>query len=252
MQTRLVEIIPDIEVAEENWTDWATRNVKENGWKAAGVAVVAAPIIPAGVGAMAVGAGLVSGIQNGITWLRGTDTIAKIEVSKASGLRDAQGLPVQAHQIYAIHPDDARANLVVVASEFHDLIVREQIADLVAFIRSAVRALSIKISVESEKKGSASGLFSRFSLKADGGVVKHHSVELEYEEPEVVNIVDQPFWLCQFPEIVAAFKGAQRGTMKRNLSVDTTFGFTSSLAEQAGIDLIWLGKQRFVVEVKFE
>jgi hypothetical protein len=252
VQTHLVSIVPDIVVAEETWTDWATRNVKENGWKAAGAAVVAAPIIPAAVGTIAVGAGLVSGVQNGFAWLRGADTIEKLEYSKAGGLRDEHGLPVQVNVTYAVHPDVAKPNSVVVASEFHHVIVREQIADLVAFIRSAVRAVAIRIEVESEGSGKAEGsFFSRFSLKADGAVTKRHSIELEYDDPRKVEATERPYWLRLFPEIVAAFNNAERGTIKRSVSVDTTFGLSASLAKQAGIDLSWLGRQRFDVEAKF-
>jgi hypothetical protein len=252
MQTHLVEIIEDVTVAEESWASWATRNVKENGWKVAGAAVIVSPIIPVGVGAVAVGAGLVSGVQNGVAWWRGSDAIEKREVSNAAALQDERGLPVQIAQIYAIHPDDSRPNLAIIASEFHNVIVSEQIADLVSFIRGAVRALSIHIEVESEGSGKiGGGLLSRFSVTAEGGVTKHHSVELRYDDPEVVVCAEQPFWLCLFPEIVAAFRGAQKGSIKRIVSVDTTFGLNATVAEKAGIDTSWLGRQRFIVEASF-
>lgn len=252
MQTRLIEIIPDVVETQEGWGDWATRNVKENGWKAAGAAVVVSPILPVGIGAVAVGAGLVSGVQNGVAWLRGTDTVEKLEYSKAQALRDEQGLPVQVSRTYAFHPDEARLNLVVSASEFHNLIIGEQIADLVSFIRSSVRAESIDIEVEAEKAGKAAGGFlSHFTFKAEGGVAKHHSVQLRYDDPEIIAAEERPFWLRLFPEITAAFKGAQKGCVKRSVSVDTSFGLSASGAKQAGIDLSWLGKQKFNIEAKF-
>lgn len=254
MQTHLIKIVPDPEPSseEENWTDWATRNVKENGWKAAGAALIAAPIIPAGIGAVAVGAGLVSGVQNGIAWLRRTDSIQKIELSTAISLHDGQNKPLQVDQVYAVHPDETRPNLVIVASEFHNVIVGEQIADLVNFIRSSVRANSIKIDVESERQGSASGGFlSRFSFKAEASSRKHHSVDLEYDDPSIVPSSAKLFWLHLFPEVIAAFQGAQRGSVRRSVSIDTTFGVSAALAKHAGIDTSWLGRQRFEVAAKF-
>jgi len=251
VHTKLIEIVPDITVTEENWADWATRNVKENGWKVAGAAVVAAPVIPVGVGAIAVGAGLVSGIQNGVAWMRGSEKIDKLEFSKSEDLRDEHGMPVQINRIYAFHPDEARQKLVIIASEFHNVVISEQIADLVSFIRGSVRAVSIYITVESERKGKVGGLLSRFSFKAEGSVAKHHSVELHYDDPEILPSTERPYWLCLFPEVVAAFRGAQKGSIKRSVSVDTTFGLNSSLAEQAGIDFDWLGRQKFNVEARF-
>jgi hypothetical protein len=252
LQTHLVEIVADSDETEESWADWATRHVKDNGWKAAGAAVVVAPIIPAGIGAVAVGAGLVSGVQNGIAWLRGSDSIQKIELSRSTTLHDEHGQPVQLGHIYAVHPDEARATLLIAAPDFHSTMVGEQIADLVSFIRSAVRAESIFIEVESEASGSAGGSFwSRFTLKGEAGVAKHHSVELDYVEPDIVPMAADPFWLRMFPEIAAAFQGAKRGAIKRSVSVDTTFGLSASLAEQAGIDGRWLGKQKFNIRAKF-
>lgn len=252
MQTRLIEIIPDVVEAEEGWADWATRNLKENNWKAAGAAFAIRPIIPVGVGAVAVGAGLVSGVQNGVARLRGTDAVEKLEYSKAEALRDEQGLPVQLNRTYAFHPDETRLNYVISASELHDLVVSEQIADLVSFIRSSVRAVSIEISVESERSGKAVGGFlSLLKIKAEGGVAKHYSVRLRYSDPEVITSEERPFWLRLFPEIVAAFKDARKGCIKRTVSVDTSFGLSASVAKRAGIDLGWLGKQKFNIEAKF-
>ncbi len=254
MQTHLIEIVADVAVTEpeENWGDWAYRNVKENGWKAAGAAIIAAPIVPTAVGATLVGAGLVSGVQNGVAWLRGSDTIEKVELGKAGALHDEQGQSVQVEKTYAVHPDEARSNLVILASEFYNVIVAEQIADLVAFIRGAVRAESIKIEVVSEKAGEGGFLSNLgFGVKAKGGVTKQHSVELHYDEPEVVPLAEPPFWLRLFPEIKASVRAAQKGTMKRSMSVDTTFGMTASTAKQAGIDVSWLGRQRFDIEAKF-
>ena len=126
MQTHLIEIVPDVASVEESWGDWAARTAKENPWKTAGLATGAAAFAP--VGAALVGAGL------GIQWLRGSDKIEQVEVSKAAILHDEQGLPVQAGQSYAVHPDESRSNLVILASEFYNVIIAEQIADLVAFI----------------------------------------------------------------------------------------------------------------------
>ncbi len=46
-------------------------------------------------------------------------------------------------------------------------------------------------------------------------------------------------------------EGAKKGPVKRSVSVDTTFGLSASLAEQAGIDASWLGKHSFNVQASF-
>lgn len=254
MQTRLIQIISDTQPGEEEegWAEWATRGVKENGWKVAGAAIIATPVLPAAMGSIAVGAGLVSGVQNGVAWLNGSDEIRKIPLSEAKELRDEHDLPLQVDEYYALHPDESRQNVVILASDFHNVIVGEQIADLVTFIRGSVCAREIRIEVESERSGKLGGSFlSRFSLKAGGGVTKHHSVELSYDDPEVVPMHSEPYWLHLFPEIITAFRGAKKGSIKRSVSVDTTFGLKSSVASKAGIDGDWLGRQKFIVHAQF-
>lgn len=144
---------------------------------------------------------------------------------------------------------------VIPASSFHNQIVGEQIAHLVAFIRGTVAAREIKISVFSESGASVAvtgrAQRSDLNIEAHAGSARHHSVELRYEQAEIVPSDSVPFWMKSFPEVVAAFHAASKGSVTRSVSIDTSFGLSASLAKSAGIDTNWLGRQRFDIEIKF-
>ena len=255
MQTQLVKIVPDA----VSWSDWAWEGVKENPGKTVGLSLVAVSLLPLEAGVAATGAviGGIAGLAVGAvgSFFRSSETIPEMELKDSSNLSDVYGAPISHGKVYAYHPDLSRKGVVISADAFHSTIVSEQIADLAAFIRSKVRAETIDIAVFAES-GVAVAVDTALpsdtlGIKAHAGSARHHSLELRYDEPELVPLRRNPFWLQSFPEIGTAFEDARKGKVKRSVSVDTTFGLSASLAKVAGIDANWLGKQRFEVEATF-
>jgi len=250
MQTRLIEIVPD----SESWPAWGSRIVKQHPLKTVAVAVATPIVAIAAIPTAATLAGTAVVSVLGDLWL-GEDRIKRVDAKNALVLHDPEGDAPEANRIYAFHPDRSRANLVIPAASFHSQIVGEQIADLVAFIRSTVAAREIRISVYSENGASVavsgSPQVEDLEIKAHANSSRHHSVDARYDMPEIIPISDLPFWMKSFPEMVAAFHGASKGSVARSVLVDTSFGLSASLAKSAGIDVNWLGRQRFDVEAKF-
>ena len=250
MQTRLIEVVPD----KESWPAWGSRLIRQHPAKTA-AAIIATPIVAISAiptAATLTGVVVVSAIAD--LWL-GNDKIKRIHAGDALVLRDPEGEAPEANRIYALHPDRSRESLVIPASSFHSLIIGEQIAHLVAFIRGTVAAQEIRISVFSENGATVAvagpAQANDLNIKAHAGSVRHHSVDLRYEQPEIIQRDGVPFWMKSFPEVVAAFHGASKGSVARSVSIDTSFGLSASLAKSAGIDTNWLGRQRFDIEAKF-
>lgn len=250
VHTRLIEVTPD----QESWAAWGTRLVRTNPGKTV-AAVVATPIVAAATIPTAATLGTVAVASIVADLYFGGKQIKQVPVRDVAVLRDPDGEVPTVNEIYAFHPDRSRERLVIPASTFHNLIIGEQIADLVAYIRSTVRAKEIRIGVYSENGAkmavSAPLKASDLEIQAHAGSTRHHSVELRYEDPKVIAIEGMPFWMGAFPEVVAAFRGATRGSVTRSVSVDTSFGLTASLAKAAGMDANWLGRQRFEIEASF-
>lgn len=250
MHTRLIEVIPD----REGWVAWGTRLVRTNPAKAA-AAIAATPIVAVAAIPTAATLGTVAVASVVADLYLGDKQIKQVPVKEVAALRDPDGEIPGVNEIYAFHPDRSRERLVIPASTFHSVIISEQIADLVAYIRATVAAKEIRIGVYSENGAkmavSAPVKANDLEIQAHAGSTRHHSVELRYEEPEVIAIEGIPFWMRAFPEVVAAFQGATRGSVTRSVSVDTSFGLSASLAKAAGMDANWLGRQRFEIEARF-
>lgn len=255
MQTRLVKVVPD----NVGWLEWGWDLAKKHPGKAAGL-VVAAPFALPLEAAVLTGGLFLGGVTALVVGAAGElvqspEQIEKIEFAKASKLLDREGTPVAVNKIYARHPNVARSNVVVPSEIFHSSMVAEQIADLVSYIRSVVAARRISISVYSESgsalKAQAVVQSGEAGVRGHLGSARHHSVSLNYDHPIIVPVSTSLFWLRSFPEIEAAFNGARSGRIERNVSIDTTFGLSASLAKMAGIDVNWLGKQRFEIEAEF-
>lgn len=250
MYTRLIEVRPD----QESWAAWGTRLVRTNRVKTV-AAVVATPIVAVAAIPTAATLGTVAVASVLADLYLGDKQIKQVPVRDVAVLRDPDGEIPNVNEIYAFHPDRSRERLVIPASTFHSLIIGEQIADLVAYIRATVAAKEIRIGVYSENGAkmavSAPVKASDLEIQAHAGSTRHHSVELRYEDPEVVAINGTPFWMRAFPEVVASFHGATRGSVTRSVSVDTSFGLTASLAKAAGMDANWPGRQRFEIEATF-
>ena len=230
------------------------RLIRKNPAKTA-AAISATPIIA--IGAIPTAATL-TGVLIASTvadlWL-GDEKIKQFQIEDALALRDPDGDAPETNRIYALNPDRSRETLIIPAALFHGQIIGEQIAHLVAFIRSTVAAQEIKIIVSSENGATVAVTgpvqADDLNIKAHAGSARHHSVELRYDEPEIVPSNGLPFWIKAFPEVVAAFHGATKGSVNRSVVVDTSFGLSASLAKSAGIDTNWLGRQRFAIDVKF-
>ncbi|MFC3672784.1 hypothetical protein [Novosphingobium pokkalii] len=250
MQTRLIEVVPDM----ESWPAWGARLIRKNPAKTIALAsatpIVAVAAIP--TAATLTGVAVVSVIAD--LWLS-DEKIKRVQIKDALALRDPNGDAPETNRIYAFHPDRSRETLVIQAASFHSQIIGEQIAHLVAFIRSTVAAREIKISVFSENGATVAVTgpvqAEDLNIKAHAGSARHHSVELRYDEPEIVPSNGLPFWMKAFPEVVAAFYGATKGSVNRSVLIDTSFGLSASLAKSAGIDTNWLGRQRFAIDAKF-
>ena len=250
MQTRLIRVVPD----KENWAARGNRIVRQHPAKFA-VVVGATPVIAISAiptAATLTGAAVLSIVAD--LWF-GDDKIKRIPVKASLGLRGPEGEALEVNRVYAFHPDRSRESLVIPASSFHSVVISEQIAHLVAFIRSMVAAQEIRISVISENGAAVAvagpAQATDLNIRANASSARHHSVDLRYEQPEIIPAEAVPFWMKSFPEIVAAFHGASKGSVARSVSIDSRFGLSASLAKSAGMDTNWLGRQRFDIEAKF-
>jgi hypothetical protein len=81
------------------------------------------------------------------------DAVSVLRPAQARGFVDATGVRIRKGVIYARHPKLAKHDTVILASAFHQHVVKEQIAEIVRYLRSELHMSSVRIIVRSEKTG---------------------------------------------------------------------------------------------------
>ena len=252
MKTQLVRIVQD----KEGWIDWAVRQVKENPGKSAAAAAVGAPFLAFELPvALASGAAIAGG---GLVWdwWTGSDRIEQIPLSKAIALQDRDGHALKVDQIYAHHPlRRTFPSTVIAADQFHSQMISDQMADIARFLKAHVLLKELRITVSSANgaklDGTATSGAKDLGIRAHMNSSLHHELFQVEENPVIVPYEFEPYWMTEFPEIRAAVAHSSKGSMTRTIGIDTSFGLTASVAQQAGINADWLSKQLFKVEATY-
>lgn len=187
--------------------------------------------------------------------LRREDGITAIPFLDAVDLYDVAGAPLKPGRVYARHPKATKADRLIVAKDLHAFIVREQIAEIVQYMRSRLHLSSLKVSVSSSQSGRffAGGTLKAvpFSARISGKKEEAYAVEWSSHRPVRMAHDGPLIWIDDFPEIKAAAEKARHGRMKVSQSADLTFDIEAQAAKVAKIDSGWLSTFEFVVEAEF-
>lgn len=154
---------------------------------------------------------------------------------------------------YIAHPK--QKNLLIPTSSFHGSIAKEQMSDIVAFLRSKLPVTRIEVVMEDLKRGGLNGRAPQSGVD-DAGLNFEHLRVLrllaEYNEPKRVPLGQLPLlWIDQFKIIQESVKGANAGIMVFEDSADLSFGLNAKFAKTIGIEANWLSKKQVTVNVKF-
>ncbi len=156
---------------------------------------------------------------------------------------------------YIRHPKKIKTDILIPASEFHSYIMREQLADIVSYIRANLRvtALDIEITRKNGASVSTKGVFDGIQLEGKATLNKSRAnkVTIQCDQPLKVSEKRQNYiWMDEFPHIVAMLDEADEGTFTVSESYDLSFGLGLDLAEQIGVDLEWNDNFTFNFMVK--
>lgn len=156
---------------------------------------------------------------------------------------------------YIRHPKKIRTDILIPASEFHSYIIREQLADIISYIRANLKitALDIEITRKNGVSVSTNGVFDGIQLEGKATLKKSSSnkVTIQCEQPLKVSEKKQNYiWMDEFPHIIAMIDEANEGTFTVSESYDLSFGLGLDLAERIGVNLEWSGNFTFNFMVK--
>lgn len=190
----------------------------------------------------------------GNPWTVFSDLISDINIlhknDEISRFRDPRGRPLIDNVYYIRHPKQSKTDCLISASDFHAYIAREQIADLVSYIRAntAVRKLKISISTLSAESMALDPELEEIPLEVKASIknARRHEVTIECERPLKASEKKMEYiWLNEFPVTLATVDEFGEGTVDIVEEFDLSFGMGAGVASALGISATCLQVYRY-------
>lgn len=161
---------------------------------------------------------------------------------------------IEKEQYYIRHPKEVKTRCLIEAEKFHEFIYREQIAEIVSFLRSNFMVKHLTISVED---GLDFNAFTRVPIEGmqfEGNVSikKSNSKELVIDCPQGLRLSEKRtdyIWINDFQDLIAVADNFSGGEFKHVIKIDNAFGLGIEEAKTIGVGLSWLQKSKF--EIRF-
>lgn len=173
------------------------------------------------------------------------------EISKFTEANDNEWID----DIYYIrHPKKMKTDILIPANKFHEYIVREQIADMISYIRANlnVKTLDIKITKENNTEVNISGIIEKIPTEGDAKILKksEHTVTIKCERPLKPSEKKSVYtWVDDFPHLISSIDNADNGSFDITESFDLSFGMSVKAAKAAGANVGWNATHSFSLHV---
>ncbi len=218
---------------------------------AAGAVAIAAPIeiAAAAAGSVALAGSAINAWQsraNPVTIIDDPEELKKF--------MHHQGDELVSGAFYVDHPK--RAMHLIPPSAFHETIAKEQMHEIVTFLRSVLPVTHVEVVMEDKKQAGAGGKARHKGLDDLEATFEHRRwlrVVGDYRNPVIIPLApERPLiWRDKFNIIYDGVKGATGGSLTFNESVDMSLGFTLELANLVGVEANWLSMKSLTVNVEF-
>jgi hypothetical protein len=166
----------------------------------------------------------------------------------------AYGNSPRENTVYVRHPKVSAGNILIPAERYREYILREQAADIVDYIASAVPVRSIELSVLRSTGGklSLTGIVENLPVKSDGNISleNSYSVKIQYEKPLVRPAKPRMgHWMSEYDHIVRTIAPLKGGTVSVRERSALNMGFSVKMAEMLGIKSTLQGDFEFELNV---
>lgn len=164
--------------------------------------------------------------------------------------RDPRGYDLVDDVYYIRHPKKAMTDCLVPANEFPRYIMREQIADIISYVRANVNVRELAVSIGRSDTGSVNvgAVLDGLSLEGKAHIKAEnvHTAKIEVSSPlkpseKRLNYV----WIDDFPSTRAIVDQASHGEFEIHESFDAGFGIGIKQAQVLGIGAEWMQRHEY-------
>ncbi|MEZ9576483.1 MULTISPECIES: hypothetical protein [unclassified Vibrio] len=153
-------------------------------------------------------------------------------------------------QYYIRHPKTTRTNTLIPAKQFHAYIMREQIGDLISYIRANLRVKELDLSIKTSKAGSIGlkGIIEGVPMEGSTSLSMGNDYTVKIKCPSPLKASEKKteyLWINHFPHLIDLIDEASHGLFSINESFDLSFGLDVSAAKSIGVNLDYNGRTEF-------
>lgn len=159
---------------------------------------------------------------------------------------------IEKEQYYIRHPKKSRERMLIEADKFHEYIYREQLSEIISFLRSELNIKHLKIEIiEGNSFSSYINVpIEEIPVEGKASINLHNSKIIEIKCEEGLKRSEKRteyIWLQDFQELLSVVDNFEKGTFKNIITIDNSFGITGKIASLAGIGTAWIKKSKFEI-----
>lgn len=159
---------------------------------------------------------------------------------------------VQKNQYYIRHPKKARERWLIEAEKFHEFIYREQLSDIISFLRANIPLKHLLVSSQDGIDFSAFANVPIEDLQVEGKAqIKLSSKkELIIDCPEGLKISEKRkefIWINDFQELMSVVDGFVGGEFSHTIEINNSFNMTVKEAKLFGVGESWLKSSKLKI-----
>jgi hypothetical protein len=154
---------------------------------------------------------------------------------------------------YIRHPKQICTNLLIPATRFHAYIIREQISDIVSYVRANTRVKRLRVSISNgtNAKFGAGGLIKDIPVEGDAQVrfARNHEVIIECSKPLRASQKRLDYiWMNDFASTREAIDNVTSGTVTVLEECDFSLGLNAKVAEMIGVSAEFMKSYQYQIQ----
>ncbi len=164
---------------------------------------------------------------------------------------------IEKTQYYVRHPKAVKDRELIEAQYFQEYILREQISDIVYFLRANIQIKDLYIKSLSQTSFNFGDKVSMEHMTVEGNVNidKFTEYELKINSKSRLKISEKRTdytWINNFSTLKTAIDNFEGGKFEEKLIIDNSFGFSLKEANRTGMNTNLMGRKEFIIKFETE
>lgn len=164
---------------------------------------------------------------------------------------------IEKTQYYVRHPKAVKDRELIESQNFQEYILREQISDIVSFLRANIQIRELYIKSVNQTSFNFGVNVPIEGMKVEGNVSidRFSEYELKITSKSRLKISEKRTdytWINDFSTLKTAVDDFEGGKFEERLVIDNSFGFSLKEANRIGMNTNLMGRKEFIVKFEAE